>query len=170
MISCLQIHRNNKHRHCAVWFGLRFAPMVLWICVWLGLLVPGHLESEQTVLASCDAINSYHLFPLRLRRRSCKLNVAPLLLFLKPQEDLHTQLTEPIFTAAHEKGERLFVCPDKGSGNTTVKQRQQALHGCTFCHLDPKEIHNGNVENLRTVKPLQGPHFQPMLQSKMAEL
>lgn len=120
----------------------------------------------------CEAINSYHLFPFRLRRRrSCKLNVAPLLLFLKPQEDLHMQMTEPIFIAAHEKGERLVaVCHDNGSGNTKVKQRQQTLHCCTFCYLDLKEIHNGNAENLCIVKPLQGPHFQPVLQSKMGEL
>lgn len=43
------------------------------------------------------------------------------------------QLTEPIFIAAHEKGERLMaVCPDKDSGNTKVKQRQQAYTAALF--------------------------------------
>lgn len=81
------------------------------------------------------------------------------------------QLTEPIFIEPDEKGERLMaVCSDKGSGNTKVKQRQQTLHCCTFCPLDPREIHNGNMVNLRILKPLQRPHFQLMLQSKTGEL
>lgn len=136
MISCLQIHRNNEHRHCAVWFGLRFVHMVLWI--WFGKICWSQDIWSQSQLCSpaqtcCDAINSYHLFPLRLRKRSCKLNVTPLLLFLKPQEDLHMQLTEPIFIAAHEKGERLIaVCPDKGSGNAKLSKGNRPYTAALF--------------------------------------
>lgn len=38
-----------KCKHLTVWFGLKFVHVVLWVCVWLGLLAPGHKESEKTV-------------------------------------------------------------------------------------------------------------------------
>lgn len=56
MISCLRIHRNNKHRYFAVWFGLRFEHVVLWVSGYLGLLAPGHQESVQTAVLSSTRV------------------------------------------------------------------------------------------------------------------
>lgn len=146
---------------------------------------PLDTESQSKMLCSlahacCDAINSYHLFLLRLRSRSSKLNVAPLLPFLKPQEDLHMQLvlnecSQQLPKKRKSQWLSLFALIrtqetgelSKGTGHTT------ALHGeenRAWSPLDPSKTHNYSAENLVTENSLQRPNFQPMVQSKVAEL
>lgn len=143
---------------------------------------PPDTKSQRKLLcllacACCDAINSYHLFPLRLRARSNKLNVASLLSLLKPQEDLHMWLTLNKFSSSSQKNkgeEPGTLCADKetdesrkGTSNAAVLYREE--NGAQG-HLDARGRCSGSTEYLLSEKPPEDIHFQPMLQSKIAQL
>lgn len=142
---------------------------------------PPDTKSQRKLLcllacACCDAINSYHLFPLRLRARSNKLNIASLLSLLKPQEDLHMWLTLNEFSQQFpkKKGKSQGLCPD----NETVEQRKGTSKAAALYreenraqgHLDARGRCSGSTEYLLSEKPPEDIHFQPMLQSKIAQL